>query len=107
MRRLILAMTLIFGFGLVTKVSAQTATPSVKKSQVKQQKRIKKGVKSGELTKGETIRLQKEQAKINRTKKRAQADGVVTKKERARLNKMQAKQSKNIYIKKNNDNNRQ
>jgi hypothetical protein len=38
-------------------------TPRVAHRQINQQARIKQGVQTGELTKGETIRLEKEQAK--------------------------------------------
>ena len=97
-RILIITMFLV-GFALTTQ--AQT-TPRVAKTQVKQQKRIKHGVKNGELTRAEAVRLQKQQANIQRTKKRAKADGVVTRKERAVIKAKQTKASGNIYRKKNN-----
>lgn len=81
---------------------AQTATPRVAKRQVNQQERIHQGVKSGELTKGEAVRLEAQQAKINRDKKQAKADGVVTPRERAKLAHEQNRASKNIYVKKHN-----
>ena len=93
-----------FGFAMISQ--AQTATPKVKDRQINQQKRIKQGIKSGELSKRETLRLQKQQASVQRTKKRAKADGVVTKKERARIHHKQNKTSKNIYRAKHNNRNR-
>ena len=86
---------LVFGLSLASQ--AQTATPKVVKKQIKQQKRIHKGVKSGALTKKETIKLQKQQKHINRTKRKAKSDGVVTKKERAKIHRKQTRASKNIY----------
>ena len=103
------AKILLFGlffFGIAMISQAQTATPKVKDRQINQQKRIKQGIKSGELSKRETLRLQKQQASVQRTKKRAKADGVVTKKERARIHHKQNKTSKNIYRAKHNNRNR-
>ena len=47
-----------------------TATPDINKRQMRQQARIKQGVKSGELTKGETRRLEAREAKIQKDKLR-------------------------------------
>ena len=84
--------------------SAQTATPRVTKRQQNQQGRIEQGVKSGELTKGETRRLERQQGKIQRDKRAAKADGVVTPGERAKLNREQNRASKRVYRLKHNDN---
>ena len=81
---------------------AQAPAPRATKRQVKQEARIHEGVKSGELTKGETARLQAQQMKINRDKKRAKADGVVTPREKAKLKLEKNRASKNIYLKKHN-----
>jgi hypothetical protein len=84
--------------------TAQTATPRVTKRQLNQQARIGQGVKSGELTKGETRRLERQQAKIQMDKRAAKADGVVTPGERAKLNREQNRASKRVYKLKHNDN---
>ena len=89
-------------FGLSVMATAQTNTPGVKKRQKNQQKRIFKGVKSGNVTGKEFKKLQKQQYKTQRAKKRAKADGVVTKKERVRLHKRQNKNSRRIYRAKHN-----
>ena len=86
----------LFVFGFAFAGEAQTATPKVKDRQVNQQKRIRQGAKSGELTKKEAVKLQAQQKHIQRTKKRAKADGKVTKKERAKIHNKQNKASKNI-----------
>lgn len=83
--------------------SAQTATPHVTKRQLKQQARIEQGVKSGELTAGETKRLELQQAKITADKRKAKADGVVTPAERAKLAREQNRASRKIYRLKHND----
>lgn len=91
----------MFLIGFTFTIQAQV-TPKVTKTQINQQKRIKHGVRNGELTKRETVRLQKQQANIHRTKKRAKADGVVTRKERAVIRGKQARANRTITRKKNN-----
>jgi hypothetical protein len=103
--KLKLIMLGIFCFGLTFSAQAQTATPKVSKRQVNQTKRIKQGVHSGELTRGETAALKSQQRSINRTKRRAKADGNVTKKERAIIHTRQNRANKNIARKKHNGRN--
>jgi len=83
--------------------SAQTATPRVTKRQLKQQARIEQGVKSGELTAGETKRLEREQGKIQADKRKAKADGVVSPAERAKLAREQNRANRKIYRLKHNE----
>lgn len=101
MKKLIILSSL-FMFMLSTSAFAQTTKKKVVKTQVKQQKRIHQGVKSGELTKKEVVSLQKQQQRINQTKKRAKADGKVTKKEKTAIRAKQTKASARIAKKKNN-----
>ena len=75
---------------------AQTATPNIDKRQAEQQKRIDQGVKSGQLTDKEAVRLNKGQAKVQKMEDKAKADGVVTAKERQRIEREQNKKSRNI-----------
>jgi opacity protein-like surface antigen len=82
---------------------AQTATPKVTKRQANQQHRIKEGVKSGELTKGEAAKLEAREGKIAVDKAKAKSDGVVTPAERAKLRREQNRASKKIYEKKHNE----
>lgn len=109
MKNLILSMALLLTAGL-TQTFAQAHTPQsrgiVTKTQLSQQKRIKQGVKSGELTKKAVFRLEKQQAKIAKTKRLAKSDGNVTCKEKAKITHLQKKASKNIAIKKHNEKNR-
>lgn len=101
-----LFFAIMFALFAVSVQAQSTATPQVSKRQVKQSKRIGQGVKSGELTKGETKQLAKQQRRINRSKKAAKADGQVTKKERANLHARQSAASRNVARKKNNSRNR-
>jgi hypothetical protein len=79
-----------------TVAMSQTATPVVKERQVRQQKRIAQGVKSGELTPAETARLETREAKIQHDKKVAKSDGVVTPTEKAKLSREQNRTSRAI-----------
>ena len=67
-----------------------------------QTKRIVHGVKTGELTKGETKKLVGQQVHIKRTKRRAKADGKITRKERREIRRKQRRANANIYNKKHN-----
>jgi len=99
-KALLLSALLVLGAALS---SAQTATPQVRDRQVNQQARIEQGVKSGQLTLGETRRLEKQQGKIQADKLYAKSDGVVTPAERAKLHREQDRASANIYRLKHND----
>ncbi len=83
---------------LVTALPVQESkTPGVTKRQANQQKRIRSGAKSGELTRTETRRVEAEQTKIAADKRKAKSDGTVTKEERKQLHKEQNKASRDIY----------
>jgi hypothetical protein len=70
----------------------------IKERQERQQDRIGEGVKSGELTKPETLKLEAEQAKIRRKKRRyKKSGGALTPKEKADILSDQDKASKHIY----------
>ena len=81
---------------------AQTATPVVDQKAANQQQRINQGVASGELTRGEAVRLQKRQNRLVTNTQRAKADGVVTDAERRQLNRQADRNSKKIHNKKHN-----
>ncbi|HVO56860.1 MAG TPA: hypothetical protein VMT51_04105 [Dongiaceae bacterium] len=69
-----------------------------------QQDRIAQGIKSGQLTAGETAKLENQQRGINQqvAADRAANGGKLTPAEKAQVNKEQNKASKNIYNKKHN-----
>jgi hypothetical protein len=69
-----------------------------------QQDRIAQGVKSGQLTPGETAKLENNQRAINQQTRadRAANGGKLTTGEKAQVNKEQNQQSKQIYNKKHN-----
>jgi hypothetical protein len=69
-----------------------------------QQQRIGQGVESGQLTPGETARLERGEARIHRQVRRERAEngGRLTPAERAQLNREQNRMSRKIYRAKHN-----
>jgi hypothetical protein len=74
--------------------------------QTNQQQRIAQGIQSGQLTAGETAKLENQQRAINQQAKadRAANGGKLTPGEKQQVNKEQSAASKNIYNKKHNAN---
>ena len=95
----LLALTLIMSIVAVS----QTRTPVINKRQARQQARIHQGVKSGELTPGETRRLEAGEGKIQADKMEAKSDGKVTPAERRKLRREENRESRRIYRAKHND----
>ncbi|GAB2838996.1 hypothetical protein [Ferruginibacter profundus] len=79
---------------------------AIKQRAQNQHHRIKQGVKSGELTKKETVNLAKDQKEIRNEVKDAKSDGVVTKDERKEIKQDQRQASRKIYRKKHNNRDR-
>ncbi len=77
----------------------------INQRKTEQQKRIAQGVKSGQLTPGETAHLEHQEAGINKEESgmRAQDNGHLTAQDRETLNKQQNVESKRIYTDKHND----
>ena len=80
--------------------------PSIEQRKENQQDRIANGVKSGQLTPGETANLEKKEAAINKETRadRAANGGKLTAAEKAQINKQQNQTSKQIYADKHNAN---
>jgi hypothetical protein len=86
--------------------TAQKPDPSIAQRKENQQDRIANGVKSGQLTAGETANLETKEAAINGETKadRAANGGKLTAAEKAKINKQQNNLSKQIYKDKHNAN---
>jgi hypothetical protein len=84
--------------------TAQYGNNKVGQRRENQQDRIAQGVKSGQLTAGETAKLENQQKGINQQVKadRAANGGKLTSGEKQQVNKEQNQASKNIYKKKHN-----
>ena len=85
-------------------VSGAAFADQAKKREKRQQQRINEGVKSGELTKKETLKIEKKEAQLHREIKKDRKDGGgLTPKERAKIDAKQDKLSKKIYKQKHDD----
>ena len=84
--------------------AAPASQPSIAQRKENQQDRIANGVKSGQLTAGETANLETKEAAINGETKadRAANGGKLTAAEKAQVNKQQNQLSKQIYNDKHN-----
>jgi len=100
MKKLIILMSVMLAFSYVAIDFVHAGRAGNR--QVKQQKRIHQGLKSGELTKKEALRLEREQQRIQKTKQEAIKDGELTPKERMRLERQQNRANRHIYRLKHN-----
>ena len=100
-----------FGTTFASNLYAQTTAAPVAPKEGKiatrkedQQKRIAKGVKSGQLTAGETAKLETRESKINKETRadRKANGGNLTNNEKKQVNRQQNKASKQIYDDKHN-----
>jgi uncharacterized membrane protein YebE (DUF533 family) len=94
--KIVLAIAIAF-LANIASMTAQTATPGIRKTAKEERTRIKQGVESGELTKREAQKLAAEQAAIHQEVKAAKADGVVTREERKDIKQDQRQASRRIY----------
>ncbi|TCD13011.1 hypothetical protein EZ449_00430 [Pedobacter frigidisoli] len=81
-------------------VMAQNVTP--KQVHKLDRKRVKAGVKSGELTKPEVKDIRSDNRELKADVRNAKADDQVTRAEKRNIVKDEAKLSRNIYVKKHN-----
>ena len=88
-----------------TAPAATDKPQTINQRKTDQQDRIAQGVKSGQLTAGETAHLEKQESGINKEESgmRAQDNGHLTAQDRSTLNKQQNVESKRIYKDKHND----
>lgn len=86
--------------GLSISAAAQTKSRpySINHREQRQQKRVRQGIKSGELTARETYKLEKQQAKLRRTEAGYRRSGNgLTPKERYKLQRQLNRSSRTIY----------
>jgi hypothetical protein len=90
-------------------IMAQTPTPgkndhNINQRKGDQQQRIGQGVRSGQLTAGETSHLERQERGVNREERgmRAQDNGHLTKQDRKTIHHQQNQESRRIYRDKHN-----
>jgi hypothetical protein len=103
----VLASTLVIAPAAM--IAQTTPTPgahdyNINQRKVDQQDRIANGVKNGQLTAGQTSRLEHQEAGINKEERgmRAQDNGHLTKTDRKTLHQQQNQESRRIYRDKHN-----
>jgi len=94
---IVAALVVAFPAMALAQTPDTTSKPRIDQRQANQEKRIEKGVQSGQLNQKEAVRLQKGQERVQKAENKALADGKMTKKERAHIEHMQDQQSKKIY----------
>ncbi|HEV2105362.1 MAG TPA: hypothetical protein VGU27_06485 [Candidatus Eisenbacteria bacterium] len=101
--RVLFAIAALAALTATVAAADSDSTPRVERREARQDARIRQGVRSGELTRGEATRLRAGERHIDRMENRAKADGHVTPRERARLNRAQNRESRRIYRLKHNE----
>jgi hypothetical protein len=87
-------------------VWAWNPTPSINHAEHREQVRINRGIRSGQLTRPEARRLEAQQARIRVNERFARADGRVTPHERVRLNRELRHASRSIHHQKHDNQHR-
>lgn len=92
------ALFVVLSFATVDFAQTNRRPYSINHREARQQKRIRQGVRSGELTAKETYKLEKQQYKLRRTEARYRRSGNgLTTRERARLQRQENRTSRSIY----------
>ena len=97
-------LTLIATLSLTTAALSAQTSQEINQRKENQQDRIAQGVKSGQLTPGETSHIEHQEAGINHEEKamRAQDNGHLSKADKSVINKQQNQESRRIYRDKHN-----
>ena len=93
---------LLTGLLILFMIVVGQANAQVIRREINQHRRIKQGVRTGEITPMERKNLALQQKDIHQDVKEARADHVVTPVERKEIRKDQRQASRNIYRKKHN-----
>ena len=98
----ILGGLLMAALAFTSVAKAQTHTPVINAREHRQAGRINQGVRSGQLTRGETHHLRNDERDIRAVKQREKATGHVTANQRRTLRHDENRTSRQIYRDKHN-----
>jgi len=93
---------LIAALAFTSIAEAQTRTPVINQRQRNQERRIRQGVRNGELTKNEARHLRADERDIRQDKRMAKADGHISRAERRHLRRDENRANRAIYRAKHN-----
>ncbi len=94
MKYLIIALSILFMGDFFSDARANSR---------RQNKRIKHGLKNGEISKAEGMKLRQNRRQLRRVKKRAARDGEISDEEKMLIRKKSKRNSRAIYRAKHND----
>ena len=95
-RTLVILLLALATTSFAAQAFAHSVTPRIDRREARQNARIRQGVRSGELTRGELARLRMGQRRVHGMEWRAKSDGVVTMRERARITRAQNRENRAI-----------
>ncbi len=100
----IIAIALASTLALASLAQAQETNATINHRKAEQQQRIAQGVKSGQMTAGETAHIERQESAINHEERnmRTQDNGHLTKADRAAIQKQQNQENRRIYRDKHN-----
>jgi hypothetical protein len=84
-------------------ILATTFSLTAANAQVRQHRRIHQGVKSGEITRAERIRIAKQKQDVREAVRDSKADGVITQAEKQEIRKQKRQVNRTIYRTKHNE----
>jgi hypothetical protein len=102
MKRIVFAAVLISAMFTAMVSEAHPHAYNANKRQAQQRARIHQGVRTGEVTKHEAMRLHAQQRHIQHTKRVAMLDGHISPRERMVIQKEQQHANRSIYRAKHN-----
>jgi hypothetical protein len=79
-----------------------TSTRGIDRREMRQNMRIRAGVRQGDLARREAIRLRMRQRHIHRMETRSRADGRITRRERYRMHRALDREGRAVYRLRNN-----
>jgi uncharacterized protein YdbL (DUF1318 family) len=85
------------GLAIFLSLGNQSSAATINQRESRQQARIWKGFRSGDLTRQEFRQLERQQALIHRNEARARRDSDFTTRERLRIQNQQNRASRNIF----------
>jgi len=98
----VLFLTLVLVSAFAGAAMAQDGERRIEHREWRQDARIHQGVRSGELTRGEAMRLRMGERHIDRMVSRAECRGPLNGRERARIDRAQNRESRRIWRLKHN-----